>query len=64
MFNGLHPVRRWRIMQENNQHMLLLAKLLQNIAEDLWANPKGEFLAIANADEVYNLFGSNGHQDW
>jgi len=51
-------------MQENNQHMLLLAKLLQNIAEDLWANPKGEFLAIANADEVYNLFGSNGHQDW
>ena len=28
--------------------------------EDLWADPKGEFLAAKAAEEVYGLFGSNG----
>ena len=28
--------------------------------EDLWADPKGEFLAAVNAASVYKLFGSKG----
>jgi hypothetical protein len=29
-------------------------------SEDLWADPKGEFLSAKNAEPVYALFGKNG----
>jgi hypothetical protein len=29
-------------------------------AEDLWSDPKGEFLSAVNADKVYALFGKKG----
>lgn len=30
--------------------------------DDAWADPKGEFLSVAHAEEVYNLFGYKGVQ--
>lgn len=30
--------------------------------EDRWADPKGEFLSVAHAEEVYNLYGYKGVQ--
>ena len=30
--------------------------------EDRWADPKGEFLSVAHAEEVFNLYGYKGVQ--
>ena len=50
---------------EFDQHFLLSliaprALCIGSATEDLWADPKGEFLAGFHASEVYQLFGAKG----
>jgi len=36
--------------------------LLQTVSEDLWSDPKGEFLAAVDASRVYEFLGTEGLQ--
>lgn len=40
--------------------------LIMSATEDLWSDPKGEFLSGVGADPVYRLFGTDGiaQKDW
>jgi len=62
------PFRKYIANEENmpfDQHFLIALAaprpvVIGSATEDLWADPKGEFLSAYHASEVYALFGSKG----
>jgi len=62
---AFHKYRNNEAALPFDQHFLLSLAAprplcIASAAEDLWADPKGEFLAAYYAGEVYQLFGSEG----
>lgn len=55
--------RDYAIPVDQHQLLALIAPrplYVASGAEDLWADPKGEFLGLAHAEPIYNLYGYQG----